>query len=285
MQWLRQLFGRSAPSIPDALWQACTARLPFLQRLPTEDLARLKHHAETLLASKGISGAGGLELSDEIAVLIAAQASLLTLNLTPELYKDIAGIIVYPSEFIVRQSEVDEAGVVHEWQEPVSGEAIQAGGAVVLSWEDVESGEDFVPGYNVVIHEFAHKIDMLRGDANGCPPLLAAYHQGLDVRIWQQVFATAYTDFADRVEAVESRLPDPFDPDDPDQAAQYDALLDTLPMDPYAATDPAEFFAVASETFFVAPQPLAADYPELYRLLARYYRQEPLAASPDKPDA
>jgi Mlc titration factor MtfA (ptsG expression regulator) len=274
MQWFRQLFHRDRPRIPEPLWQDCVARLAFLQRLPPDDLGRLKLVSESLLAKKSFTGAGGLELSDEIAVLIAAQASLPVLNLPLDVYSDMAGIIVYPSEFIVPHAEMDEAGVLHEWRAPVSGEAVDAGGAVVLSWEDVEDIES--PGYNVVIHEFAHKIDMSGGAANGCPPFLAAYHQGIDALSWQKTFSSAYEDFVARVNAIDSQLPGDFDVDDPIRAEQYDELYAALPLDPYAARNPAEFFAVASEAFFVLPEPLAADYPEVYRLLARYYRQDPL---------
>lgn len=274
MEWLRHLFDRNKPQIPDTQWQACIARLPFLDKLTAGDLVRLKDQAETLLATKSMSGAGGLELNDDIAVLIAAQAALLTLNLTLDLYDDISGIIVYPSEFVVPQSEVDEAGVVHEWQEPVSGEAVQAGGAVVLSWEDVENGDAFSDCYNVAIHEFAHKIDMGRGDANGCPPFLANFHEGLKVRVWQRIFSAAFEDFVGRVEALEAQLPEHFDPDNPDDAALYETLFADLALDPYAAENPAEFFAVASEAFFVTPELLRVAYPEVYGLLVRYYRQD-----------
>jgi Mlc titration factor MtfA (ptsG expression regulator) len=274
MEWLRQLFRRDRPNIPEPLWQTCTQRLTFLQRLPPHDLDRLKLLCESLLARKSFAGAGGLELTDEIAVLIAVQASLPVLNLTLDLYDDMAGIIVYPSEFIVPHAEMDEAGVLHEWDAPVSGEAVDAGGAVVLSWEDVEDSES--PGYNVVIHEFAHKIDMRDGTANGCPPFLAAYHEGIDAQHWQQTFSVAYEDFIVRVDAIDSRLPEDFDPDDLLQVEQYEHLYASLPLDPYAARHPAEFFAVASEAFFALPEPLAAGYPEVYRLLARYYRQDPL---------
>lgn len=249
-------------------------RLAFLQRLSPIELERLKALSETLLGKKTFTGAAGFELTDEIAVDIAAQASLPVLNLTLDLYADMAGIIVYPSAFIIPQSEMDEAGVVHEWHEPASGEAVGAGGAVVLSWEDVQ--ERGAPGYNVVIHEFAHKIDMGDGRANGCPPFLAAWHEGLDPRLWQRTFSAAYADFDRRVHALEDQLPDDFDDADEADAALYDELLGTLPLDPYAARHPAEFFAVASEAFFVLPEPLADDYPEIYRLLAQYYRQDPL---------
>jgi len=275
MQWLRQLLQRHRPQIPEPLWRDCVARLPFLHRLTTQELARLKQLSERLLAAKSMTGAADLELTDEIAALVAMQAALLVLNLTLDLYRDMTGVVVYPAAFIVPQKITDHSGVVHEWREPLAGEAVQAGGAVILSWEDVEPGP--VPSSrNVVIHEFAHKIDMLRGHPNGYPPFLAAYHRGLDARRWQQAFSAAYDDFTRRVDALDRRLPHDYDDDNPEHAARYDTLFDVLPMDPYGATNPAEFFAVASEVFFVQPQPLASDYPEVYRLLAQYYRQDPL---------
>lgn len=274
MQWLRRLLNREKPRIPDQLWQDCLGRLPFLAQAPEQSLERLKTLCEAFLDQKAFTAAAGFELTDEIAILIAAQACLPVLNLTLDLYDDMAGIIIYPGSFIIRQSEMDEAGVVHEWHEPVSGEAVDAGGAVILSLEDIE--DIGAPGYNVVIHEFAHKIDMKDGRPNGCPPFLVAYHKEIDTRFWQRSFAAAYHDFVARVDALDARLPEDFDADDPDDAAFYDELFCELPLDPYAARNPAEFFAVASEAFFVLPLPLAEDYPEIYRLLSQYYRQDPL---------
>jgi MtfA peptidase len=274
MQWIHRLFHRDKSHIPDPLWVACVARLPFLGRLSAQELARLKVLSQTLLDKKAFTGAAGFELDNEIAVLIAAQACLPVLNLTLDLYADMAGIIVYPSAFVIPQSEMDEAGVVHEWHEPVSGEAVDAGGAVILSWEDAQESD--APGYNVVIHEFVHKIDMGDGAPNGCPPFLPAYHKGISAALWQRVFATAYADFLRRVDALDARLPDDFDGNDKCDAARYDELFSELPLDSYAAKHPAEFFAVASEAFFVLPAPLAQAYPEIYRLLAQYYRQDPL---------
>ncbi|HEV2611999.1 MAG TPA: M90 family metallopeptidase [Noviherbaspirillum sp.] len=274
MQWIKQLFSRSKPSIPDPLWQATIARLPFLHFLGSQDLAALKHLCEQLLDKKTMTGAGGLELTDDIAVMIAAQACLPVLHLTLDLYDDMAGIIVYPAEFVVPQAEVDEAGVVHEWREPVSGEAIGAGGAVVLSWQDADAFD--VPGYNVVIHEFAHKIDMGNGDANGCPPFLSAFHRDIGLQEWKEAFSSAYDDFLSRVESLDAGLPENFDPDDPHHAQHYDELFASLPLDPYATQNPAEFFAVATEAFFVQPTPLAQAYPRVYDLLSRYYRQDPM---------
>jgi Mlc titration factor MtfA (ptsG expression regulator) len=274
MQWLKQLFQRRVPHIPDPLWRDCVRKLDFLARLPAADVARLKALSERLLAKKTFTGAGGLELDDATAVLIAAQASLPVLNLTLDLYRDMAGIIVYPAAFIIPQSEIDDAGVVHEWHEPVSGEAIDAGGAVVLSWEDAQHSD--TPGYNLVIHEFAHKIDMGNGAANGCPPLLSGYHKDIAPARWRHCFSDAYQDFVQRVERLEARLPEDYDDDNPDHAAYYDELAAELPLDPYAAKHPAEFFAVASEAFFVLPQGLAREYPEAFRMLGLYYLQNPL---------
>lgn len=273
MNWLNHILSRNRPCIPDLLWQENIVRLPFLQRLAPDDLDRLKSLCETLLDRKTFTSAAGFELTDEKAVLIAAQAALPVLNLSLDLYADMAGIIVYPSAFVVPQREMDEAGVIHEWRQPVSGEAIDAGGAVVLSWEDAEDRS--APGYNVVIHEFVHKIDMADGSANGCPPFLAAFHADIDRTEWQQVFSAAYADFLERVEAVEAQIEEGFE--DESAGTYCDDAFEDLPFDPYAAEHPAEFFAVASEAFFVLPEPLAAAYPDVYRLLNRYYRQDPLA--------
>ncbi|TFW08301.1 zinc-dependent peptidase [Oxalobacteraceae bacterium OM1] len=276
MQWLQNLFRRGKPQIPASLWEDCIARLPFLHYLSDADLERLKALCETLLDKKSFIGAQGFQLDDETAVAIAAQACLPVLNLTLDLYDDMAGVIVYPSQFIIPQSEVDEAGVVHEWHEPASGEAVSHGGAVVLSWEDIHAVDG--TGFNVVIHEFVHKIDMLDGTVNGRPPFLTGFHEALSAAEWQRIFTTAYDDFTARVAECEEQLPEDYDDERPEHAALYDKVFGDLPLDPYASRHPAEFFAVASEAFFVMPEPLAEDYPEVYGMLAKYYRQDPLAA-------
>lgn len=275
LSWLRRLLRRERPQIPAALWNECLHILPFLQRLPADDLARLKTLCENLLDKKSFTGAAGFELRDDVAVMIAAQACLPVLNLTLDLYDDMAGIIVYPAAFVIPQKEMDEAGVMHEWHEPASGEAVAAGGAVVLSWEAAQEAN--APGYNVVIHEFVHKIDMVDGGANGKPPFLAGFHEGLDGARWREVFSAAYADFERCVEEAEAQLPENYDDDNPAHAALWDGLCAGLPLDPYAVTHPAEFFAVASEAFFVLPEPLRQAYPDVYELLALYFCQDPLA--------
>lgn len=277
MHWLRRLLEKHAAPIPEHLWLKCLSELPFLHKLAADELGRLKALSEQLLVRHTITGAAGFALTDEVAVSIAMQASLPVLNLTLDLYDDIAGIIVYPSEFVVPFSEMDDAGVVHEWREPISGEAIEAGGAVILSWEDIEQASSREGGCNLVIHEFAHKIDMRGGTANGRPPLLPEFHAGISAHEWQQAFSKAYADFMRRTDALETKvqahLDVCFDPSHPEHAAQYMEFAADLPLDPYAARHPAEFFAVASEAFFVRPAPLAAAYPQVYHLLAAYYRQ------------
>ncbi len=280
MGWLTRLFpalARAPAAIPDDLWQSTLGQLPFLDRLDGDERSRLKALCEQLLARKPVSGAGGFEVGDDIAVLIAAQASLLVLRLDLSLYDDLSAVIVFPDAFGVRQRHVDEAGVVHEWDEELAGEAVEQGGAVALSWFDVALQQEPGATHNIVIHEFAHKIDMGRGAANGCPPFLKGLHDPDELHDWPQVFSTAYDDFCERIDRLEDALPPDFDDDHPQHARLYDALAADLPLDPYASRDPAEFFAVASEAFFVAPQPLAAAYPAVYRKLAAYYRQDPLA--------
>lgn len=282
MRWLRRLlsaFSREPATIPDPLWESTLRQLPFLDRLDGDERVRLKVLCERLLARKPVSGAQGFEVSDEIAVLIAAQACVLVLNLDLSLYDDMSAVIVFPDAFGVRQQHVDEAGVVHEWEEELAGEAVEQGGAVALSWFDVALQQEPGATHNIVIHEFAHKIDMGRGAANGCPPFLDNLHDPAKLHDWPQVFSTAYEDFCDRVDRLEAALPPDFDANHAEHADRYDELAAELPLDPYASRDPAEFFAVASEAFFVAPLPLAVAYPEVYRKLSAYYRQDPLATA------
>lgn len=273
MSWFKRFFHH--PTIPDSLWEECIQDMPFLHRLNAADRARLKSLSESLLAEKTMTGAGGFVLTDSVAVNIAAQACLPILNLNLSLYEDMPGVVVYPDAFLVPYSEMDEAGIVHEGHEPLAGEAINAGGAVVLSWADVTTPE--TSRQNVVIHEFAHVIDLANGGANGRPPFLHRFHDDIYPDEWQTAFASAYADLCRRVESLEQQLPADFDPDHEEHAALAERLFSSLPMDAYASGNPAEFFAVASETFFVHPESLAAAYPAIYRLLSAYYLQAPLA--------
>ncbi|HEX7685270.1 MAG TPA: M90 family metallopeptidase [Trinickia sp.] len=246
-------------AIDDALWQATLDGLPFLRYLGAADLARLRETTSLFIAQKEFSTAHGLALTDEVVVGIAAQACLPVLNLSLDLYRGWVGVIVYPGEFVIRKTVEDEDGVVHEVEHDASGEAWE-GGPVILSWEDARltDGRD---AYNVVIHEFAHKIDMLSGETDGHPPLFRRWHAPLDAQTWADVFDHAYDRFCAKVDAVPRRRWARF---------ERESLID-----PYAADHPSEFFAVCSEALFVQPKAFEAEYPELYRLLARYYRQDP----------
>jgi Mlc titration factor MtfA (ptsG expression regulator) len=246
-------------AIDDALWQATLDRLPFFGHLDDADRARLRENTTLFIAEKEFSTAHDLPLTDAMIVAIAVQACLPVLNLSLDLYRGWVGVIVYPGEFLIRKTVEDEDGVVHEVEQDASGEAWE-GGPVVLSWEDAQmtDGED---AYNVVIHEFAHKIDMLNGEADGHPPLFRRWHAPLDSNAWNDVFDHAYDHFCAQIDAVSRR--------------RWSRVERESLIDPYAADHPSEFFAVCSEALFVQPAAFEREYPELYRLLARYYRQDP----------
>jgi len=244
--WLRRT--PETASIPDSLWNDTLAALPFLDRIDDEERSRLRGLTEAFLAEKEFTSAGGFELSDAICVSIAAQACLPILNLGLENYRDWVGIVVYPDEFVIPRIIEDDFGVVHEFDDVASGEAWD-GGPVLISWRDAQMAGD---GYNVVIHEFAHKLDMLNGEANGVPPLPT----GLARQTWEETLLAAYDDFCARVDTAEERGED-------------------TELDPYAAENPGEFFAVMSESFFEAPDVLRNTYPALYEQFGRFYRQDP----------
>lgn len=223
-------------------------RYPFTRALSAEERTLLRERVILFLHEKSIVGAGGLVVRDGMRMSIAAQACMLILNLDLEYYRGWVEVIVYPDEFVAEYDYVDEDGIAHHVEAPMTGESWLEG-PVILSWADAElRGED--PGYNVVIHEFAHKLDMLNGDANGFPPL----HPGMDREAWPRAFGAAYDDFRGRV-----------------------ARGDPSAIDPYAAEHPAEFFAVLSEAFFETPAAVRAEYRDVYRQLAAFYRQDPAA--------
>lgn len=279
----------TAPSarVPDALWARVEQSLPFLDFLPDADRPRLRALAIDFLEQKEFHGANGLALTNEIMLSVALQACVPILNIGLDAYSGWVGIVVYPGEILIRRREADEHGVVHEFDDTVLGEA-WPDGPVVISWDvtdsaataeaELESTAEALPtadsttssatpyridypsqsdadppAPNVVLHEFAHKLDMINGGADGLPAL----HADMSRNDWASAFSAAYDDFCERV----------------DHAFNDHAL----PMDPYAAEHPAEFFAVASETFFEAPSALLHAYPEVYRQLAQFYRQDPAA--------
>lgn len=253
--------------IDDVQWRAAIEAHPFLAGLsPREDEA-LRRRAAWILASKSFHGAHDFHVSDDIMLSIAIQAGLPILALDPALYEGWTDIVLYPGGFLIPRIDIDENGVVHEYVQESSGEAWD-GGPVILSWEDADP--DTARYGNVVIHEFAHKLDQHAGEVDGTPSLHA--HTDLHPRKWRQVLETSYETFCDALTAVENAIPHDVDPESEAAAPWYD----TLPLDPYAATDLGEFFAVSSEAFFVDPAPLAQALPDWYGLLAHYYRQDPL---------
>ena len=182
--------------------------MPFFGHLDAPDLTRLREDASLFIAQKEFSTAHELELTDAMIVSIAAQACLPVLNLSLDLYRGWVGVIVYPGEFVIRKTVEDEDGVVHEVEHDASGEAWE-GGPVVLSWEDAQMTDD-ADAYNVVIHEFAHKIDMVTGEADGHPPLFRRWHAPLDATAWADVFDHAYDHFCAQVDAVPATPLEPF---------------------------------------------------------------------------
>lgn len=257
---------RELSQISPEAWRNAVARLPFLAGLSSQQDEALRKRVAWLLASKTFSGAQGLEITDGIRLAIAIQAALPILELDPALYEGWIEIIVYPGCFLIPRSEVHEGGVVAEYMLAASGEAWD-GGPVILSWEDSRPGEPQT--MNVVIHEFAHKLDLYGGIADGMPSLHA--HPDIRPATWKRVLETAFDNFNRMLDAVEHDIPSHVDPESEAAAPWYDRL----PLDPYAATDESEFFAVSSEIFFVDPAPLAQTLPDWYRLLAQYYRQDP----------
>ena len=256
--WIhRRLSGSSAAALPDDLWRSTVASLPFLAGLDSDEQARLKTLVERFLAEKEFTTAGGLELSDAMCASIAVQGCLPILNLGLDYYRDWVGIVVYPDEFVIPRRVEDEFGVVHEYDDIASGEAWQ-GGPLLISWRDAQMAGD---GYNVVIHEFAHKLDMLNGEADGMPPLPG----DISRENWEETLLTAYDDFCAKVDAAEIRA----------RRRGYESDELELDIDPYASENPAEFFAVLSEIFFETPGILYREYPALYEVFTRFYRQNP----------
>lgn len=249
LRWLRRR--RSAPELPEALWLATLRRYPFLAERPPEELAALREMAAEFLARKEFHGAGGLVITDEIALAIAAQAVLPVLHLGLHWYDDFVGIVVHPDEVVARRTEVDESGVVHDWDEVLAGEAME-GGPVMLNWHDVaQAGATAETGFNVVIHEFVHKIDLRDGAADGCPPL-----RSLDARRrWLEVLQAQYERFREQVTIAERFGGEP-------------------PwLDDYGATAIDEFFAVACEAYFVNRARFAQEFPELLVLFDGFFRR------------
>ena len=232
------------------VWKRVIDQAGFLHALSAVERAALRELATLFLYEKSLSGAHGLQVTEDMAVTIAAQAALPVLELGLDYYAGWVEIILYPGAFQVSHESVDENGLVFSEARNLSGEAWLRG-PVILSWEDVRHDlESPRPGHNVVIHEFSHKLDMLNGRANGMPPL----HPDMEIGQWTQVLSRAFDILQQQV-------------------------LDQHPtrINAYAATAPAEYFAVVSEYFFTAPGVLLEHCPDVYLQLTRFYRQDPVS--------
>ena len=245
--WLRQRV--SAQPIPDALWTTLLRRYPFLASRPAGELVRLREMAAQFLAGKEFHGAQGFVITDEVAASIAAQAVLPVLNLGLKWYDDFVGIVVHHGQVVARRTATDAAGVVHHWDDVLAGEAMDRG-PVMLNWQDVQdAGATAQQGYNLVIHEFAHKIDLRDGQADGCPPLPSPSAR----RHWLTTMEAQYQAFREKV-IVAERF---------GGAPQW--------LDGYGATAIDEFFAVACEAYFVNRPRFQQEFPALVTLFDPFF--------------
>lgn len=250
-RWRRQrIVEARRPSPHD--WEAATAGLPVLSGLSPAERARLQELAVLFLHAKSLEPVAGLELTEPMRLRIAALAALPVLGLDIDYYRGFYSVVIYPGSFRARHEHWEEDGTVHQVEQELAGEAWERG-PVILSWEEVEASLE-LDGFNVVIHECAHKLDMLTGATNGLPPL----HRGMQVRAWSEAFGAAYENLQRRAQAGEQ-----------------------TELDPYAAESPAEFFAVASEAFFELPHLLREVYPAVYEQLLAFYRQDPASRLPE----
>ncbi len=263
--WHR-LLGHSpaAHAIPDALWRATLTHYPFLARMPEADAQHLRTLSGLFLARKQFTGAHGFTITDAMALAIAAQACLPLLHWGEPAqtlrywYGDFVGIVVHAGEVLARRETTDDAGVVHHYGEVLAGEAMERG-PVMLSWQDVaDAGVHGGSAYSVVLHEFAHKIDMRDGAADGCPLLPPGFlgtHGGRAARqAWFAVLKPAYQAFRE-------------------QAIIAERFSGPVPwLDLYGAQSPAEFFAVACEAYFVDRERFRAELPTILVLFDAFFR-------------
>ena len=237
-----------------AAWRSIVEqRVRMFAWLDADEQQRLEAIALDLIADKDWEAAHGFELTDEIIVTIAAQAALLVLELPADAYRNVSTILVQPSAVRLERAHRTPQGLMSDDRMLVDGQAF-FGGPVMIAWEAARfEARHPGRGTNVVLHEFAHKLDMRNGQADGMPLL----HAGMDPALWRAVLEEAYTGFCDAV----------------------DRDKDTW-LDPYASEAPAEFFAVASEAIFEAPGELKRRYPDLYTQFTLFYRQDPALRLP-----
>lgn len=226
-------------------------RVPMLQRLPADLQLQLKKCIQVFIAEKAFIGCAGLTVTEEMRVVIAAQACLLVVNRSMQHYDHVRQVLVYPGAFIVRRTVTDGIGVQQDQRQTLSGESWTQG-QVILSWQDVLEGAAVSDdGRNVVLHEFAHQLDQENGAAQGAPPPAAGDTQH-NAQRWKQVLSQAYALLQDQAQRGEQGL-----------------------LNHYGAENPAEFFAVATEAFFEQAAEMAEHHPALYQELRSYYKVDP----------
>lgn len=237
-----------AAPFPEEWVEILERNIGVYRNLPRPLRLQLRLLIKQFLFQKQFSGAGGLEVTDEMRVTIAAEACMLQLNRRGDLYPGLKYIVIYPEAFVVSRPQMDGAGVVSHGPKGLLGESWQ-NGKVILAWDNVLSGaRNFVDGKNVVLHEFAHQLDSQTGSTNGAP-LLAGESS---YRSWAAALSPEFEEL------------------------QKDAISGKRSLlDHYGATNPAEFFAVATETFFERPRQMAEHHPELFAVLKSYYRIDP----------
>jgi Mlc titration factor MtfA (ptsG expression regulator) len=256
-RWLtrRKRQKRAAQPFPSDWVHVLRHNLRLYGTLEAEEQARVREYVQVFVAEKHWEGCGGLEMSDEVRVTVAAQVAILVLGFPePEYFDHVLSILVYPQAYVAQGRTVAPAGIVLEGDSARQGEAWYRG-PVVLSWPDVLAGGRQTSGaHNLIFHEFAHQLDMLNGRvADGAPPISTEAQQ----RRWAEVMNAHY---AELVAACEHG---------------HAALLDC-----YGATSVSEFFAVVTETFFQRPAALQHQHPALYEILRDYYRQDPASRLP-----
>jgi len=236
-------------AVSHELWRDIVDNMAFLQGMTAVEKAHLRELSTLFLYEKNFIGAQGLKLTQAMCVTIAAQSCLPVLRLGFNCLSGWTDVIVYPDAFRVSRDSIDAAGVVHHQEQALIGESWSRG-PLIVSWADIERDMlDVHSGHNVVIHEIAHKLDVLNGRSNGFPPL----HAGMSIPQWTAVLSEAYQRLGLRIEHHHH-----------------------TGISRYAASSPAEFFAVISEYFFCSPETLQTHYAEVYQQLQLYYRQNPL---------
>ena len=221
--------------------------LPIYDSLAPDEQARLQQLIKVFIDRKDFYGCAGLTITEEMKVTIAAEACLLLINRGLDVYPKLTAVLVYPSAFRVTRDQHQDDGTVASKEHGLLGESWN-NGRVILSWDDVEKGtSDFTDGHNVVLHEFAHQLDAESGSTNGAPPLRRNSYKS-----WATVFSANFEDLTLRSMQQKKTV-----------------------MDDYGTTNPAEFFAVATETFFEKPHRLHEKRPDLYEELKTYYQLDP----------